>query len=420
DVRGDLYSLGCTFYYLLTGQVPYPGGNGTEKLLRHSLDAPVSVRDLRPDVPAEVAVIVERLMARELEDRYPTEAAVAADLSALRLNEEKPEEVAPRSRRSPTATRFSYAALAGILLGVAAAGGARWIVSRPPSSTVSQPEMLVPPFHIEGRPDDFTSLAQALAAASDGDVVTIRGSGPFRSPPLSLQGKALTVRAAEGVRPRLEMKPGDDPWQALFHTDRPLTLEGLDLAIAGTVPDAHRSHGGSLICCAGASVQLIDCRLTTAPDNVAIIARNVGEILVRRCRIDAGSVGVSVEVGRNSTCRLRVLESRLSVREASGAALSLWAPEVSQPTAVDLQLQENTIHAGRMAAFQMLPAGLTIEANGNRFTFGTALLSFSGYQDGETCQRNLIWHEADNSYDGPASRLWINGQPVPLTEQTPR
>ena len=101
DVRGDLYSLGCTFYYLLTGQVPYPGGNGTEKLLRHSLDVPTPLRQLRPDVSVAVAVVVERLMARALEERYPTAADVATDLSTLGC---RPAE-AVAAEASPKATR---------------------------------------------------------------------------------------------------------------------------------------------------------------------------------------------------------------------------------------------------------------------------------------------------------------------------
>src|SRR5437867_3318679 len=51
DTRSDLYSLGCTFYYLLTGQPPFPGGTWSEKLLRHQFDAPPPVTKLRPEVP---------------------------------------------------------------------------------------------------------------------------------------------------------------------------------------------------------------------------------------------------------------------------------------------------------------------------------------------------------------------------------
>src|SRR5262249_8967384 len=64
DIRSDLYSLGCTFYYLLTDQVPYPGGTWSEKMVRHLLDPVTSVANLRADIPAEVVAIVHRLLAK--------------------------------------------------------------------------------------------------------------------------------------------------------------------------------------------------------------------------------------------------------------------------------------------------------------------------------------------------------------------
>jgi serine/threonine protein kinase len=79
DTRADLYSLGCTFYFLLTGQVPFPGGSAMEKLLRHQNRQPTPIEELRPNTPPEVVAIVNKLMAKRPEDRYqaPTEAAAA-------------------------------------------------------------------------------------------------------------------------------------------------------------------------------------------------------------------------------------------------------------------------------------------------------------------------------------------------------
>ena len=51
DIRSDLYSLGCSFYHLLTGQTPYPGGTPMEKLLKHRVD-PIPA-------PVELPVIAE-------------------------------------------------------------------------------------------------------------------------------------------------------------------------------------------------------------------------------------------------------------------------------------------------------------------------------------------------------------------------
>jgi serine/threonine-protein kinase len=85
DIRSDLYSLGCTFYYLLTGRVVFPGGTAVEKLVCHSVEKPTPIAELRPDVPAAVAEIVQRLLAKRPEERYqtPTELATALEPYAV-------------------------------------------------------------------------------------------------------------------------------------------------------------------------------------------------------------------------------------------------------------------------------------------------------------------------------------------------
>jgi eukaryotic-like serine/threonine-protein kinase len=80
DSRSDLYSLGCTFYYLLTGEVPFPGGNALDKLLRHSTEKAPPVTDLRPETPAPVAAVIARLMAKHPDERFRTPAELAQAL----------------------------------------------------------------------------------------------------------------------------------------------------------------------------------------------------------------------------------------------------------------------------------------------------------------------------------------------------
>jgi eukaryotic-like serine/threonine-protein kinase len=72
DIRSDLYSLGCTFYYLLSGTVPYPGGQTVDKLIRHHNELARPIEELRPDVPKKIANIVRKLMAKKAEDRFQT------------------------------------------------------------------------------------------------------------------------------------------------------------------------------------------------------------------------------------------------------------------------------------------------------------------------------------------------------------
>ncbi|MCS6850683.1 MAG: protein kinase [Gemmataceae bacterium] len=83
DIRADLYSLGCTFYYLLAGQVPFPGGTGMEKLFRHQTDEPTPIENLRPEIPPALGGILRRMMAKQPEQRYQTPAEVAEALTSL-------------------------------------------------------------------------------------------------------------------------------------------------------------------------------------------------------------------------------------------------------------------------------------------------------------------------------------------------
>jgi serine/threonine protein kinase len=80
DPRSDIYSLGCTFYHLLTTQVPYPGRSMQDKLLAHQHEFPKPIGTYRSDVPSEVTAIIDRLMAKRPEDRYQTAREVAETL----------------------------------------------------------------------------------------------------------------------------------------------------------------------------------------------------------------------------------------------------------------------------------------------------------------------------------------------------
>jgi response regulator RpfG family c-di-GMP phosphodiesterase len=86
DSRADLFSLGATLYWALTGQDPYPeSGNPIQDLHRRFTTTPQPVRRVRPEVPAEVSDLVARLMEPDPELRFPSARTVSAALTGFTL-----------------------------------------------------------------------------------------------------------------------------------------------------------------------------------------------------------------------------------------------------------------------------------------------------------------------------------------------
>ena len=77
DARADIYGLGGTLYFLLTGHPPFPEGTLTERLLKHQKEEPRSIFASRPDAPAALVDICRRMMVKKPEQRIQTAADVA-------------------------------------------------------------------------------------------------------------------------------------------------------------------------------------------------------------------------------------------------------------------------------------------------------------------------------------------------------
>jgi serine/threonine protein kinase len=99
DIRSDLYSLGCTFYHLLAGRVPFPSDTPMEKLVKHFMEEPVALEEVRPEVPSAVASVVSRLMAKDKAQRFQTPAELACALVACGA-QSRSETTAPAARPS--------------------------------------------------------------------------------------------------------------------------------------------------------------------------------------------------------------------------------------------------------------------------------------------------------------------------------
>jgi eukaryotic-like serine/threonine-protein kinase len=81
DIRSDLYGLGCTFYFLLTGTAPFGHLDAVvDKLYAQCEGDPMPIEQLCPDVPPKVAAIIRKLMAKRRRDRFQTPCELAAAL----------------------------------------------------------------------------------------------------------------------------------------------------------------------------------------------------------------------------------------------------------------------------------------------------------------------------------------------------
>jgi serine/threonine protein kinase len=83
DIRADLYSLGCSFYYLLTGAAPFGDCSLMKKLMMHQSGEPKPVEELRTEVPTGLARIVRKMMAKNVDERFQTPAELIEALGRL-------------------------------------------------------------------------------------------------------------------------------------------------------------------------------------------------------------------------------------------------------------------------------------------------------------------------------------------------
>jgi Tol biopolymer transport system component len=130
DHRADLFGLGCVLYEMLAGISPFERGTDRESMLAVLRDEPRDVRSQRPEVPADLASIVQRCLEKGPDERFQSARDLAFALETIAsASVPTATEPAPRSPRRPARTA---AFVAGLLLGAAAAGlGVQTFLRRP-------------------------------------------------------------------------------------------------------------------------------------------------------------------------------------------------------------------------------------------------------------------------------------------------
>jgi serine/threonine protein kinase len=475
DVRSDLYSLGCTLYYLLSGQVPFPGGSWSEKLLKHQFDEPTPLAELRPDVPVEIAAIVHRLMAKNPDERYPVPAALAEVLEVWltdqSLHSERggnrtplpagdtrpavtgptlatsdPEPATPstpqpypvpapsspgpegqsplrssallltRKRRLPMPLAVGVAVVVGL--------GTAWLARQAyltgadaptrPTLTAVESEPLPGAFVLASRPNQvFDQLAAAVAAAGAGDRLLIRHDGTFSVRPIAVRGKSLTLEAAPGCRPRLALVASAVArvWQPLLSTDADLTLQGIDLVYDAGSEAVAEARPAHLVYSEGPTLRLRDCRLLAPSGCAPLVCRRPRLVELDACQVTAEASAVCVEAGPGAPPRIQVRNTALVVRQFGGAALSFWVNPVQPSGPVRLDLEGSQFRAGRVVALSGLTCGLEITAHDNLFAFREALLDFVAYPTPQGWKPSTRWQGRNNRYQSAGDWIALDGTP---------
>ncbi|PQO42251.1 serine/threonine protein kinase [Blastopirellula marina] len=192
DVRSDLYSLGCTFFFMLTGRPPFPEGTVLQKLLSHSGEEPPDPREFRPDLPEEMVHILSRLMAKNPNDRYQkageliASALMVIDELALAAPHVTSSVYIPttESRSTLLERHLPWALPVVILLAIVFVSDAIWS---------AQDDSWIPSHGIN--PNEFTPIDRSEAARS--------GNKSGTSPSDKGSGKATPI-PAEDRNPTLE------------------------------------------------------------------------------------------------------------------------------------------------------------------------------------------------------------------------
>jgi serine/threonine protein kinase len=104
DGRSDLFSLGCSMYHLMTGRLPYPGDSPIDRMGKRIVGAAVPITDVKPDLPAGLVRIIDKLLAPKPQDRFQKASEVAEALQALTRPRPRPAAKVEKKAAAPPPT----------------------------------------------------------------------------------------------------------------------------------------------------------------------------------------------------------------------------------------------------------------------------------------------------------------------------
>lgn len=197
DARADIYSLGCSLYFLLTGSPPFPDGSLAQRLMKHQLEQPKSILEFRPETPHELVKICQKMMAKKRENRYQS----ALDVRQALLN-----WLATRS------------------------GGSSGVLMRAPKPGTGSSSSV-----LRGSPSGVGKNPALTDTATGKDGATFKGPNPLAKPgssPGSKPGSTIGKKPAAKPAPIAPVSDFDFPDDLLGEISAGVTLEAPPLAPA--------------------------------------------------------------------------------------------------------------------------------------------------------------------------------------------
>jgi tRNA A-37 threonylcarbamoyl transferase component Bud32 len=332
DVRADLYSLGCTFYFVLVGEVPFPGGSLISKLDKQRWQVPVPVNEVRPEIVAGIAEVIAKLLAKKPADRFQTPSELVAALDELvRTNYVSWEPAGPLPREVRTLKGH-----AGPVTCVAASADCQRAASAGKDQTIRVWKLatgaalcVVPRQAQEVRAVAFSSAGDRLAAAVGVSVrIFDSATGQERQ---RLSGHSAAVRC-------LAFSP-DDRW--LFSGSDDKTLRVWDLQVGREVR-RFIPHEGPVTC------------MVVSRDGDSIYSGSRDQSL-RRCDLRSGQESqVSTVAGGPILGIALSADGRQAATAHFDTALRLWSLESGE------SIGELLGHKQMVTGVGFLPDGKTL------------------------------------------------------------
>jgi serine/threonine protein kinase len=173
-IRADIYSLGCVLYHALTGQPPFPDTSAIRQLVRHATETPLPLRTLNPAIPEALQPILDRMLAKNPDDRYAAPQEAANALRGFLAAKESRRKATTAARIGPDSKRPQAAGQPRSDAASSAAArnpAARTGPAQPSSIPAITPKVAVPVVVAAASPVP-TNLGPATPVSADVELVT--------------------------------------------------------------------------------------------------------------------------------------------------------------------------------------------------------------------------------------------------------